>query len=393
MKRILVIVGFLLLFAGCSSMYPSEYISVQEHEAPFAYRETTAAPETTEQVQEESIRTVSRASDLRDAIQELVMSGRESGQFLLKNYAGDVKEDMKNMFNTLLSDSPKYTYAMDRFDWDINYGQLGVVVMVEMKLRLTPQELLAIHTRLFPEPAMSDIYKALREQASSFTVQVSGYQETDFNALLDAYILHHPDQIMEAPGISVAVYPPDRGNVRLVELHFVYHTDRDTLRRRRVDIDSFFNLVYHELDRAQSAQELVETLYKHLVPGIGYESSENATVYTQVMQKIGSSRTMASVAEYLCCYAGAECQIVIGEREGEPWYWNRILSDGQWRSFDLHAAAQSGEPPVLLPASDMKGYTWDAETYPEIETTEPTAPASITDETDEATEPSSAEEP
>ena len=391
MKRTLILAVLLLLTTGCSSLYPSEYVSVKEHEAPFAYRETTSLPETTEQESEESIKTVSRASDIRDAIQELVVNGLESGQFRLKDYAGNVESDMKNMFNTLLSNSPKYTYAMDHFDWNIRNDLSGVLVSVELKLRLTPQELQNIQSRLFPEPAMRDIYKALREQATSFTVQVSGYQETDFNALLDSYILHHPDQIVEAPGISVAVYPPDRGSVRVVELHFVYHTDRDTLARRREDTDSFFKLLYDQINSEQSAQELVETIYKYLVPGIGYESSENATVYTQVVQKVGSSRTMASVAEYLCNHTGAACEIVIGERDGEPWYWNRILSDGQWRSFDLHAAALSGEPPVLLPASEMTGYTWDAEQYPELEAPEPTDSVPSTDETVEPTEPSAEE--
>ena len=43
MKRIIPILLLLLLLAGCKGLYPDEYISVEEHEAPFAYKETTLA--------------------------------------------------------------------------------------------------------------------------------------------------------------------------------------------------------------------------------------------------------------------------------------------------------------------------------------------------------------
>lgn len=395
MRRMLLMLALLLFLCGCQRLYPDEYISVNEHEAPFAYRETVTEPATTEPDPGPEILSVSRAYDIREGIQDMVMNGEESGQFRLKNYVGDVEADMKNMFNSLLSDSPKINYAMDSFDWSIQRDKDGTLVNVEMKLRLAPQEIQDIKTRLFPEAAMSSIYTALRQQLSSFTVQVSGYQETDFNALLDEYILFHPDQIVEAPRVSVAVYP-DRGNVRVVELHFVYRSDRETLRLHKEETNAYLTLACKQLDGAMDAQEIVETLYKQLVPGIGYESSEEATVYTQTLQKIGSSRTMASVAAYLCSRAGIECEIVRGEQGEESWYWNRIPSEGVWLHFDLHAAALSGEPPVLLPSAEMTGYSWDPERYPELAPTEPEEPTEPTEPTGsgEATEPTeSAETP
>ena len=363
-----------LLLTGCSSMYPEEFISVEEHQAPYAYREVTTEPPPTETEPADPAIPVSRASDIREAIQELVMAGQESGLLRLEHYAGNVEVDMQDMFNTLLNDSPKYCYAMDSFDWSLSRQGPETFVQVEMKLRLTPQEVQAIETRLYPGPALNDIYAALRQQVSAFTVQISGYRETDFYALLDDYILRHPDQIVEAPGLLVSVYP-DRGSVRVVELHFVYQTDRETLRRHKEDADTALELFYNQLSPLQSAEELLETLSKYLVPAFGYRSNPEATVYSQILQKSGSSRTMASVAAYLCNRVGDQCEIVEGEREGERWYWNRILSEDRWYSFDLHAAALTGETPSLRPADEMTGYTWDAERYPEIEVPEPATEA------------------
>ena len=401
LKKLLpFLLALLLLAAGCQQVYPDEYVSVNEHEAPFAYRETETEPVETETEPVQTMTRVSRAYDIREAIQALVMNGEESGEFLLVNYVGSVEYDMKNMFSALLNDSPKYSYAMDRFDWTLEQTDQGDLVRVSMKLRLTPQELQAIETRRFPGPAMNEIYNALGQQVSAFTLQVSGYQETDFVALLDDYILHHPEQIPEAPGLLASVYP-DRGSLRVVEFHFVYQTDRETLRQRKEDTNSALNLICNQLSLDQSPAETVAILYKNLVPSIGYEASENATVYTQTVRKVGSSRTMASVAEYLCTRAGLDCEIVVGERDGEPWYWNRVLSEDQWWSFDLHAAALEGRSPVLSPASKMSGYTYDRDRYPEIEPpepeptepeppepTEPTDPSEVPPEPTQPTEPS-----
>ena len=122
----------------------------------------------------------------------------------------------------------------------------------------------------------------------------------------------------------------------------------------------------------------------------------NKTALKKVVgQKLGSSRTMASVVEYFCTRNGADCEIVTGQRDGENWYWNRILSEGQWYMFDLHAAALSGQPPTLLPASEMKGYSWDEQRYPETDETVPAeyGESPVTEPSTEAARTASTEAP
>lgn len=371
-KRCLLILLVLLFLCGCSgqSLFPDEYIYVHEHEAPFAVRETVVSTEETEAEPEEVIKTVSRASDIRDAIKDLIRNGESSGQFLLKNYSGDVQEDARGMFDILLADSPKYNYAMESFDCSVVYNQIGVFVKVNMKLQLKPEDIETIRDYLFIKAAMKDMYKALDDQVSSFTAQISRYEETDFKKILDDHILHNPDQIVEAPEIFQEVYP-HTGNVRVVALRFIYHSTRETLRAHRDDVNLFLNLTANQLVNAESPQELVEILYMNLVPGIKYESIDNATVYTQTVLKKGSSRTMASVAEHLCKRVNADCGIIYGEREEEPWYWNCIKTEEGWRYFDLHAAALSGEVPALCTAEEMEAYSWDPVRYQEYMDPEP----------------------
>ncbi len=374
MKKILLMLLLVLLLAGCQGIFPNEYLYVNEHDAPFAYRETDTT-DTGSSVYKptEELTAVSRGSDIREAIKNLVLSGQETGEFLLVDYVGDIERDMKTMYTDLLGDSPKYTYAMDSLEWSLSETEYGNTVNVSLKLRLAPQEVQAIPTLRFPEPAMTEIKEALLEHVSTYTVQVSGYQDTDLDALLEAFILEHPDQIVDAPGVSVSVYPPDRGSVRILEFHFIHNTDRETMLQHRDDVDSFLNLISNQLNRKQSAKEIVNTIYESLTPAV-YSYNPNASVYSMAYQKSGNSRVVASITAFLCNRLGAQCEIVIGKRGGETWYWNRIMSDGKWLSFDLHSAALEKKPPALLPSEAMAGYSWDRERYPEVNEPDPIEP-------------------
>ena len=361
--------------AAAAAGGPAAGISVQEHEAPFAVRETVPETNQEETNPTKTTNTITRASDLRNAIQRMVEEGQETGRFFVKSYYGELDEDLENMPNVLLKDSPKHYYAIESLELSKSQNQIGTIVDVSMKLRLTPQELDAIETRMYPEPALRDIYAALRQQVSSFMIQISGNKEKDFVTLLEDYALHHPDQIVETPVISCTIFPED-GSLQLIDLRFDYKTGRDALRTQREEVQASLELTYKQLSYAQNAQRILDALYKNLIPSFDYQDDPEATVYTQVISKIGCSRTMASVAEYLCTRAGENCQIVVGQREGEPWYWNRIYSEDRWYYFDLHTAGLLGVPPVLTPAEEMYGYSWDRTQYPEPEKPEEPEPTS-----------------
>lgn len=388
MKKLLPVLLALLLLTACRGMYPDDYVSVNEHDAPYAYRTTEAPTENAEPDAAKTAVMVSSAYDILTQIQELVLEGKESGQFLLENYSGDVLRNMEQMREKLCRDCPKYLYAMkgQDFRWSIQEDGAETYVNVEMKLRLTPEEIRDIKSRVLTSTAMGDIYKALSQQLTTFTIQLSGYQEeTDFAALLDEYMLLHPDQIVEAPRVKVSVFP-DSGSIRVVEFHFNYSVGSEELTHRKEQTDAYLELISDQLSWDMSSRETVDTLYKYLAPSSGYREIRNATVYSQVVLRAGSSRTMASVARYLCSLAGANCEIVEGTRDGETWYWNRIMTDGRWRSFDLHAAALAGELPALYRADEMEGYTYDETRYPETglpEEPEPTEPDETTEPTDE----------
>lgn len=369
MKKLLLTLLLVLLLTGCRKLYADDYLYVNEHDAPFAYRETESKAEASsaEDQDPETLPKVSRASDIRDEIQNMVLHGEEVGVFLLSDYDGDVKSDMNNMLIALLQDSPKFNYAMDSFDWSLSDAEEGKTVTVTMKLRLTPQEVQAIETVRYSEQAMDKIFAATLQQNSTFIVQISGFPETGIDYQLEDYLLYHPNLIVEEPSVLVSVYP-DWGSVRVLDLRVDYKTDRETLRRRRDDTSNYLDIVGSQISYGMGTEEVLGVLYKNLIPRVDYQEDLNATVYTQVVDKRGNSRTMASVVSYLFRLAGLECEVVVGERDGKPWCWNRIMVQGEWRSFDLHTCALAGEGSLeLLPSNKMVGYTCDPERYPETD--------------------------
>ena len=382
MKRIIPMIVLLLLLVGCQGMFSNEYVYVTEHIAPFAVKETTqeALPQT-----EETLYTATNLKGVRDAIKDMVRNGEEKGKILLEFHEEDAKDlNVNNLLNALCNDSPLYVYAMhqDSFSCNLSKKSLDPVLSVSFKLRLAAREVASIEktgTFWFKEEALDYIYKALNDQKSSCTMQVSNYDaDIDLIALLDDYILHHPEEVSDAPEIQVTVFPVTGGSVRVLDFLFSYKDNPAYLSYHKIKTNQFFEMVVGEMpSKTESgtgsedpAKEAVESLYRQLIPASRYDISEDATVYSLVVEKKKSnSRVMASVVEYLCCRAGWECEIVIGTREGERWYWNRLKEDGQWRYFDLQTAAGKRRSPPLCSAEEMRTlqYEWDSTQYPEME--------------------------
>lgn len=371
MKRLIPLLCCLLLLAGCGRLYPEEYLYLETHVAPYAYQETAAPATAPAEETEPPLQPVSYLSDIREGIQEMIRNDVTSARFLLQNYHGKTV----NLANTVKTDletySPKYVYNAE-LELYTESTPLGVVLHVNVKPGMSGAELKGVASRLYSN-AIPLIYEALIHRSESFAIEITGFVETDFEDLLETYALTHPNEIIEIPQISVTVMP-DSGSVRFVHLQFKYENDEETLFRQqeivRSLLDSYQNM-YSDFDEPQT---LLNTTYKLLVPATGYTEGKNATVYSLLLSKEGSSRIMAAVAAYLCRQAGNSCSVVKGEREGETWYWNQLQTEERSLYFDLHAAALSDAAPVLMTAEELDGYTWDREQYPEVVPPEPTEP-------------------
>ncbi len=371
MKRLIPLACAFLLLGGCARLYPGEYLSVTPHVAPYAYEETAAPPVSPISEEEPPLQPVSYLSDIRAGIQKMIREGGTSARFLLQDY----HDETANLADTVKTDletySPKYVYNAE-IDMKTEQTSRGFVLNVNIRPGLTAKELRNVASRLYSN-AMPLIYGALVQHKTDFMIEITGYVETDFQSILEDYALAHPDAIIEIPRISVTTVP-ESGSVRLIILEFKYKNDKETIDRQQEVVESMLDNYQNMYSEFDGPEKLLETTYKLLVPASGYVNRENATVYSLLLSKEGSSRMMAAVAAYLCSRAGKSCRIVKGEREGESWYWNQLQTETGSLYFDLHAAALDDTAPILMTAEELTGYSWDREQYPEVEAPEPEEP-------------------
>lgn len=385
MKRWFLIVSCALLcaalMAGCRKLYPDESLSVKEHNAPFAFRETTAAPTETA---EPPMPTASNYYELRSVLLSFVTCGVEHGEVFVRSYSGNLEEDLKKLVRYLTEEDPVSAYATDYVNCERMSVDGGWMVSVNTVYRRSAGEIREIQPVRGSEEALSRMLDALRRQESSVTLQVSGYSGGGFDAQLRQYILYHPDEVIIEPQISVSVYP-DSGLVRVVEVHFVYSEDRETLRGMRTEAEAVLDSAFHYIDYGRTDQQKLRLLFTYLTTRFSYREDENASVYSLLCGGVGSSRTAASVVRLLCEKTGVAATLVEGTLEGNTRYWNVVSTADGFRHVDLHADALSGGPLTFRTDEEMEGYDWDRAACPACEAPQP-AEESQSDETAAETE-------
>ena len=390
MKRLIPLLCAVLLLAGCKGLYPEEYVYAEPHMAPFAYQETTAVPTSPTEEAELPPQAVYYLSDIRTGIQKMILEGRTVGTFLLRDYREEKENLPEAVKNDLETISPKYVYHAS-LTLNTEETPEGLLLHVKVRPGLTREELKSIPSRLYSN-ALPSIYEALINFQSSYMIEINGYVETDFVSLLERYAIDRPNVMVEMPKIEVSMQP-ESGAVRFIIFRFSYEEKAETLLGEREVVNSLLDGYQAMFSPFDEPQTMLDTMYKLLVPASGYEEKENASVYSLLLSKEGSSRMMAAVAAYLCKRAGADCKIVQGEREGETWYWNQLNTETRSFYFDLHTAALSRSDPILLTADEMIGYTWDTSLYPEVvppeppETSEPEEPEPTMESTEPTEEP------
>lgn len=363
----ILILVFSLLISGCAGWNTDVYISVAEHDAPYAYHpETTEAAEETEP----PIPTASNYYQMRTILQGFVTSGVEHGQLILSSYDGDLEEDIKKVTRYLTTEDPVSAYATDYLACERKPYGAGWLVTVNAVYRRSVSEIQAIQPVRGTDAAYQKMLDALIQQNGSVTLQISGFINTDFNQKLDLYCLEHPDEIPVMPSISVSSYP-DSGNVRVLEVHFVYEYDRETLRNMRTEADAVLNSAYNYIRYASNDFEKIQLLYTYLTSRFPCQYKADADAYDLLCKGACSPACFAAVVNHLCQKAEMESYLVNGTKDGDAYTWNIIHADGAYRHFDFYSAVMEDDMISGKTDAEMDGYEWSRTTYPFCEVSDP----------------------
>ena len=346
--RIAAVLVAALLLTGCSWMDGS-YVSVTPHQVGLG------------QTGEGTVHAVRNYAELRGALIGMIDSGAERALFSLAEYPREeVPEDLQRAVAYAREIYPVGAYAVESIDYNFGTGLGASALSVDITYRRSRAKIESIRTVRWISGAKKEVEDALDQIADSLVLQIAGYQETDFGAIILDYARQNPDRVMEVPGVSVRIFP-DRGETRVVELSFHYRTDRNELRAMREQVEPVFSSAALYVTGTAGEQTKFSQLHAFLMERMDYTIESTITpAYSLLCQGVGDSRAFAQIYAAMCSRIGLEARVVSGKCGGELRWWNLVRIDGRWYHLDLLADQQF----VLLTDGQMGEYEWDREAYP-----------------------------
>lgn len=386
MKRLAALVLVLsLLFTGCGWMEGS-YQSVTPHRQKSGDGESR-------------IESVQSYLQLRTALEDLVLSGEESGVIVVEEIAQDRLEDFLEMAVRYVRDSfPMGAYAVE--DISCELGTLGgsQALAVEILYRHEREEILSVLQVKNMDEAEKLIGNALTQYEPGLVMFIGDYQFADVHQLVEDFARENPGAVMEIPETTVQLYP-NSGRQRILELKFTYQSSRDSLRAMGDTVQRVFNsaalYVSHDADDSRKLSQLYSFLMERFTD---YQIKTSITpAYSLLNHGVGDSNAFAVVFAEMCQRAGVESYIVVGTRRGEPWSWNIVLEDGYYYHVDLLACRQWGGYAPMDDTS-MGDYVWDYSGYPAcpgrpVEQENPEQPSEVPGEPENSTAPTAESQP
>ena len=382
MKRllaVLLIIGVCVSLCGCDSWMAGSYYSVRPHREA-GKQESSGAAE------------VTNFEQLRQALESMVSDGLQEGVV----YANSIETEQLKTYMTIARDHivsqyPIGAYAVDSIDYELGTNAGRIAVAVRIAYNHTRSEILRIRQAQDMSQARAIVMEALRECEPAVVIQVDGYEEMDVIQLVQDYVDTNPDVCMEMPQVSAAVYP-DTGSQRVLEVTLGYQSSRETLRTMQGYVQTVFQAAKLNVSAEEEETTKFARMYAFLMERSDYRVETSITPsYSLLRHGVGDSKAFAVVYAAMCREAGLECRVVSGTKDGEPWVWNLICSDGVYYFVDLIRSKSAGKLQRLT-EDDMRGYVWDYSAYP---TAGPVyTPKPSTEQTEPAqTEPAATEPP
>lgn len=351
MKKITMILVCICLFlTGCSWMDGS-YVSVTPHVV-------TRDQESSDTAQ------ISTYSQLRNALTDMVDAGTTHGLFSLIDYPQEqVTTDLNMAISYVKWNYPIGAYAVEDIAYEYGSGATQNVLSVDISYLHGKSEINRIQTVRGITGAQSAIASALRQCSNSLVLQVTNYTATDFAQLTADYAAEHPQNVMETPQVTYAIYPGS-GDVRVVELVFSYQTSRESLRSMQASVMPIFSSAQLYVTGNTGDYTKYSQLYTFLTERFDYTIETSITPsYSLLCHGVGDSKAFAQVYAAMCRQVGLECLVVSGTRDGVSHFWNIVLDGEIHYHVDLLRNVEEGAYRQRTD-EEMQGYVWDYSAYP-----------------------------
>ena len=352
MKRLLpLILAVCLLLAGCGWL-DSVYYRVTPHQQHSSGNDS-------------QVEVAENYLQLRTALENMVNAGAESRVISVIGFHQQQLGDSMDLAVRYVKNSyPIGAYAVEEISYEV--GDLGgaAAVAVEITYVHGKSEIQKIRRMEDMDQARAMIGEALKEYSPNLVMLIDAYEPEDIQQMVDDFAAENPSLVMETPEVTLQTYP-DTGHKRVLELKFTYQSSRDSLRAMRDVVQRVFDsaALYVSHD-AQDSQKLSQ-LYAFLMERFDtYQLKTSITpAYSLLNHGVGDSAAFAEAYAEMCDRVGVECLVVVGTRDGMPWYWNIVQDGGYYYHVDLLSCQAKGGYRGLTDGQ-MADYVWDYSAYP-----------------------------
>lgn len=357
LKRIICLSLLLLLLTGCSEWIKDSQLSVTPH--------VEHAPIETLPSEEPPI--VSNRNGLRGEVIKLIRNWTEQGTILIRNYEGNLSEDLSETLTYATKEEPIGAYAVDYADWMLTGDEAYGTVAVSIVFRRSAAEIDSIVTVNGNDATMQKVRQALKSYATALTLRIRNYQEMDFVEAIRIYCMENPDSVLALPEVSAELYPKE-GKTRILELHFDYPYPRDQMTTMMNSVSTLLSSADSYARKGSTELEKATLAYRFLTTRFDYTIVDTAPVmpaYELLSEGKAHSLSFACVFRSICDAAGVQCSIVTGMREEQPCYWNQLCIDGNYYYTDIYVLREETELRLLTTEEMLaEGYVWDTAAYP-----------------------------
>jgi len=355
LKRILALLLLLLLTCTACSLAPDSYLSVTPHTGSGSQTEVTDAV------------SVEDYAGLRRAILGFISMGQTEGTIRASNYDGSVEKDLADAVYEMSKQYPLGAYAVDYMSYDCIYIVNYYEINIHTTFRRTVREIAEIEDISTETGLQLRIQRALNETDNRIVIRMEEYREMDIPAIVAAHCADRPGTILEQPKVSVSVYP-DSGETRILEINLLYTHTAEELKNRTNAMKESIDAAAEYIRYRETNLEKAELLFTYLMERFTYKVGETVTpVYDALCSGIADPAGLSHAWQLICDRAGLECYTVSGLRDGEPYLWNIISVDGEYRHLDLAQSMLSNGMLILKTDPEMTQYYWNMDAYPACE--------------------------
>ena len=344
--------ALLTVLSGCSAMLEREYQSVEPH------IRLSVAEDDSNAVWAESY------SELQSAILAQVKAHQEVGVIRLKNWKGDVEEQLTRACDEISHSDPLGAYAVDRIQHSFTRMVSYYEATITIDYRRSAEQIAAVTTVTGSGAIRAELLDALDGFVPETVFQINYFDETqdaDYirNLIREAYY-DLPAAALGMPEAQVNLYP-DAGSRRVVEVLLTYPEDTKTLQGKRVQLEDAATDLVEPYRTGLADRVLASVLFSTLRERSDADGAAGSTAYHALVEGAADSEGMALAYKELCDLTELPCQVVEGDLDGVPHFWTIVtLEEG---SFHVDPSREDG---ILLTDAQMAqaGYTWPEGEYP-----------------------------